>query len=271
MECLDEPEPESSHATPDLRILLLEDVELNITVATALLEKLGHSVTPARCGAEALELVKPGRFDLLLLDIQLPDMTGFEVADQLLERYGTEGLPPMVALTANLIRDKSEYLAHGMTDAIGKPLSVDNLKRVLSQLFATPESTQLAVPPPEESVEVLDMGFLIDYADMVGKEVLVGAVELFEQMMPQYLNELDARLEIQDREGVTSEAHKIKSAAGAIGLKRLHQLAKLAQSAELAEWEAKIGDWIAELHRHYPQDLAALKRWLGGDAEATGG
>ena len=271
VECLDEPEPESNHATPDLRILLLEDVELNITVATALLEKLGHSVTPARCGAEALELVKPGRFDLLLLDIQLPDMTGFEVADQLLERYGTEGLPPMVALTANLIRDKSEYLAHGMTDAIGKPLSVDNLKRVLSQLFATPESTQLAVPPPEESVEVLDMGFLIDYADMVGKEVLVGAVELFEQMMPQYLNELDARLEIQDREGVTSEAHKIKSAAGAIGLKRLHQLAKLAQSAELAEWEAKIGDWIAELHRHYPQDLAALKRWLGGDAEATGG
>ena len=198
-------------------------------------------------------------------------MTGFEVADQLLERYGTEGLPPMVALTANLIRDKSEYLAHGMTDAIGKPLSVDNLKRVLSQLFATPESTQLAVSPPEESVEVLDMGFLTDYADMVGKEVLVGAVELFEQMMPQYLNELDARLEIQDREGVTSEAHKIKSAAGAIGLKRLHQLAKLAQSAELAEWEAKIGDWIAELHRHYPQDLAALKRWLGGDAEATGG
>lgn len=75
------------------------------------------------------------------------------------------------------------------------------------------------------------MSFLTDYADMVGKEVLVGAVELFEQMMPQYLQELDARLE-RDREGVTSEAHKIKSAAGAIGLKRLHQLAKLAQSAE---------------------------------------
>ena len=70
---------------------------------------------------------------------------------------------------------------------------------------------------------------------------------------------------------MTSEAHKIKSAAGAIGLKRLHQLAKLAQSAELAEWEAKIGDWISELHRHYPQDLAALKRWLGGDTEANGG
>ena len=67
VECLDEPEPESSHATPDLRILLLEDVELNITVATALLEKLGHTVTPARCGAEALELVNRSRITALIV------------------------------------------------------------------------------------------------------------------------------------------------------------------------------------------------------------
>ena len=97
VECLDEPEPESSHATPDLRILLLEDVELNITVATALLEKLGHSVVPARCGEEALALMQPEAFDLVLLDIQLPDMTGVEVADQLLERHGREALPPQSA------------------------------------------------------------------------------------------------------------------------------------------------------------------------------
>nr|MBP9569177.1 response regulator [Aeromonadaceae bacterium] len=264
VECLDEPEPESNHVTPNLRILLLEDVELNITVATALLEKLGHTVTPARCGAEALELVKPGLFDLLLLDIQLPDMTGFEVADHLLERYGTHGLPPMVALTANLIRDKSEYLAHGMTDAIGKPLSVDNLKRVLSQLFAPVAAPATMKRSASTSLpEALDMSFLTDYADMVGKSVLIGAVELFEQMMPSYLSELDSRLETQDREGITSEAHKIKSATGAIGLSRLHQLAKLAQSAELPEWEAQIGEWISGLHHYYPQDLQTLKQWLG--------
>ena len=106
------------------------------------------------------------------------------------------------------------------------------------------------------------MSFLTDYADMVGKGVLIGAVELFEQMMPNYLNELDSRLEIQDREGITSEAHKIKSATGAIGLGRLHQLAKLAQSAELPEWEAQIGEWISGLRHYYPQDLQALKQWL---------
>jgi two-component system, OmpR family, aerobic respiration control sensor histidine kinase ArcB len=283
--CLDEPVAEAELPMPALRILLVEDVELNITVATALLEKLGHRVTPARCGAEALALMVPGHFDLVLLDIQLPDMTGFEVADQLVARDGIEALPPLVALTANLIRDKSAYLAHGMTDAIGKPLSVDNLKRVLQQLFMAPllaapviqpalQTSVLAapqtpvqvisrtVPSAESQALILDMQFLTDYADMVGKPVLMSAVELFEQMMPDYLAELERQLAAGDQAGIVSEAHKIKSAVGAIGLRRLHQLAKQAQSPDLPDWTHQVAHWIAELRGYYPVDLQQLKQWL---------
>lgn len=275
VESLAEPAPEIELTTPALRILLVEDVELNITVATALLEKLGHSVVPARCGEEALALMQPEAFDLVLLDIQLPDMTGFEVADQLLERHGREALPPLVALTANLIRDKSTYLAHGMRDVIGKPLSVDNLKRVLHQLFLAPAAHEADPTAPEAAPalpavaadapvleDILDLPFLTDYADMVGKPVLLGAVELFAQMMPDYLAELERQLEAHQQDGIVSEAHKIKSAVGAIGLRRLHQLAKQAQSPDLPEWSQQIQSWVAELRSVYPSDLQQLKAWL---------
>lgn len=76
-----------------LDILLVEDVELNVTVACALLNKLGHQVQVARDGTQALAMANPDDFDLILLDIQLPDMTGFDVAAQLLARYG-DSLPP---------------------------------------------------------------------------------------------------------------------------------------------------------------------------------
>jgi len=248
--CLESEAGEAPVVVPPLRILLVEDVELNITVARALLEKLGHRVEVAMTGAEALSLAQPGRFDLILLDIQLPDMSGFEIADRLRATQG-EALPPLVALTANLIRDKAEYERHGMLEVIGKPLAVENLAQCLERLFVVCPTPERQEDPGQD---VLDLPFLEEYADMVGKSVLCSAVELFERMMPNYMAVLTSNL--------VAEAHKIKSAAGAIGLKRLHQLAQQAQNPELPAWWENIEDWIEAIRYAWPEDLATLKRWL---------
>ena len=87
----------------DLNILLVEDIELNVMVAKALLEKLGQRVDVAMTGQEAIDKARENTYDLILLDIQLPDMTGFDVANVLHE----EDLvmqTPIVALTANVIK-----------------------------------------------------------------------------------------------------------------------------------------------------------------------
>ncbi|GEA05321.1 hypothetical protein KUL42_00820 [Alteromonas sp. KUL42] len=86
-----------------LNILLVEDIELNVMVAKALLEKLGQKVDVAMTGQEAIDKVRANQYDLILLDIQLPDMTGFDVASTIIE----EDLvmqTPIVALTANVIK-----------------------------------------------------------------------------------------------------------------------------------------------------------------------
>ena len=104
-----------------LNILLVEDIELNVMVAKALLEKLGQKVDVAMTGQEAIDKVRENQYDLILLDIQLPDMTGFDVASTIIE----EDLvmqTPIVALTANVIKKRDEYLENGMDDVIAKPI-----------------------------------------------------------------------------------------------------------------------------------------------------
>lgn len=95
---------------PALNVLLVEDIELNVIVARSVLEKLGNSVDVAMTGKAALEMFEPGEYDPVLLDIQLPDMTGLDISRQLKQRYAADELPPLVALTANVLKDKKSTL-----------------------------------------------------------------------------------------------------------------------------------------------------------------
>lgn len=118
---------------PALNVLLVEDIELNVIVARSVLEKLGNSVDVAMTGKAALEMFVPGEYDLVLLDIQLPDMTGLDISRQLKQRFAADELPPLVALTANVLKNKNEYLDAGMDDVLSKPLSVPALTAIIKK------------------------------------------------------------------------------------------------------------------------------------------
>lgn len=250
-----------------LHILLVEDIELNITVATNLLESLGHSVVVARSGREALELFPQAQYDMLLLDIQLPDMTGFDIANQL--RASGEALPPLVALTANVIKDKTEYFNNGMDDAISKPISVSAVTEVIERLARQcPVATEAAkvkkqTKPGNGMLDtLLDLDMLTSYVDIVGPEPVFQSIAMFEKLMPEYLHILDSNMTAKDQDGIASEAHKIKGAAGSIGLKHIQKVAQKAQSPELPAWWENIADWVDEIKEGYVKDLAVLKQWL---------
>ncbi|VEI44989.1 sensor histidine kinase [Actinobacillus equuli] len=109
-----------------------------MVVARAMLEKFGCDVDVAMTGDEAFELFEQNSYDLILLDIQLPDMTGFDIARQLRERYENEEvdyLPLLVALTANIMQTKEEYQQQGMDDVLRKPLSLEALSECLNHYF----------------------------------------------------------------------------------------------------------------------------------------
>ena len=161
---------------PALNVLLVEDIELNVIVARSVLEKLGNSVDVAMTGKAALEMFKPGEYDLVLLDIQLPDMTGLDISRELTKRYPREDLPPLVALTANVLKDKQEYLNAGMDDVLSKPLSVPALTAMIKKFWDTQDDEESTVTTEENSKSeaLLDIPMLEQYLELVGPKLRRG-------------------------------------------------------------------------------------------------
>ena len=250
------------------RDLLVEDIELNVIVARSVLEKLGNSVDVAMTGKAALEMFKPGEYDLVLLDIQLPDMTGLDISRELTKRYPREDLPPLVALTANVLKDKQEYLNAGMDDVLSKPLSVPALTAMIKKFWDTQDDEESTVTTEENSKSeaLLDIPMLEQYLELVGPKLITDGLAVFEKMMPGYVSVLESNLTAQDKKGIVEEGHKIKGAAGSVGLRHLQQLGQQIQSPDLPAWEDNVGEWIEEMKEEWRHDVEVLKAWV---AKAT--
>ena len=133
--------------TGRLRILLAEDNAVNRKVAVRLLEKQGHSVAVACDGREAVDALARERFDLALLDVQMPELDGFEVAAAV--RAGEEGTGrrlPLVAVTAHAMQgDRERCLDAGMDGYVSKPIQMDQLTQVMADVLAVGEAVPMVV------------------------------------------------------------------------------------------------------------------------------
>lgn len=256
-------EDEDSLPLPALNVLLVEDIELNVVVARSVLEKMGSSVDVAMTGHDALTMFMPDEYDLVLLDIQLPDMTGLEVSRELHKRYARYQLPPLIALTANVLKNKQEYLDAGMDDVLSKPLAVAALTEVIQRFWdhrGEPPAAGDAAPPVAQSI--LDIAMLEQYMDLVGPSLITQGLEMFEKMMPGYMTLLTTNVTARDQQGITEEGHKIKGAAGSIGLAHLQRLAQQIQSPDLPAWWDNVQEWVDELDHVWRNDVQALRDWV---------
>ncbi|BDH44427.1 aerobic respiration control sensor protein [Salmonella enterica subsp. enterica serovar Choleraesuis] len=251
---------------PALNVLLVEDIELNVVVARSVLEKMGSSVDVAMTGKQALEMFQPDEYDLVLLDIQLPDMTGLDISRELKKRYQRDELPPLIALTANVLKDKREYLDAGMDDVLSKPLAVPALTAVIKKFWdscALPEAPAQQDPVDEaKSQNLLDLPMLEQYVELVGPKLITDGADMFEKMMPGYLSVLESNLTARDQKGIVEEGHKIKGAAGSVGLRHLQSLAQQVQSPDLPAWWDNVGEWIEEIRTEWQHDVNELRAWV---------
>ncbi|MCP9834553.1 response regulator [Cyanobium sp. Aljojuca 7A6] len=144
------PAPASTSSTPDgeptaacfaashpLRILLAEDNAVNARVCELMLQRLGYGVSVARDGQEALLEQRRLDPDIILMDLRMPKLDGFNATRRIREQAGPEGRPWIVAVTANIREsDRAAALASGMNDFIGKPIRVESLQSALSRAYA---------------------------------------------------------------------------------------------------------------------------------------
>jgi CheY-like chemotaxis protein len=129
------------------RILLVEDTPINQTLETILLQRMGYEVSIANNGIEAIEAFSTREFDLILMDIHMPEMGGVEAAEiiRTLEKNQKLKPTPIIAVTANALKgDKERYLAAGMDGYVSKPIAVDALRHEIRSLLREEFPHQLA-------------------------------------------------------------------------------------------------------------------------------
>ncbi len=139
-------------STAQASILLAEDNPINQKVAMLMLRRLGYSVDVVQTGAEAVQAVAFKRYDLVLMDCQMPDMDGFEATRHIRASGGVSAAIPVIAMTANAFaKDREACLAAGMTDYLAKPVRERELAAKIKHWLGTRDSTDAAPMPSPQS------------------------------------------------------------------------------------------------------------------------
>lgn len=128
-----------------LKVLHVDDDPMNLRVVQEILGAFGHHAVMACSGSEALERLRTEAFDIMLLDIHMPGMTGLDVIERLRAAPGPERNLPVIALTADIYsRRPAEYVALGFNDFVSKPILVAGLMATIKRCVAPPAALQQA-------------------------------------------------------------------------------------------------------------------------------
>ncbi|HEX8848336.1 MAG TPA: PAS domain S-box protein [Gemmatimonadaceae bacterium] len=247
-----------------LRVLVAEDNVVNQRLAVSLLKRRGHRATIATNGREAVAAVARERFDLVLMDVQMPEMGGFEAtaAIRAAESGGSERLP-IVAMTAHAMSgDRERCLAAGMDGYVAKPINPDALFRAIDEAMAA--SDEDATPPatrePAASAEssVVDREAL--HRNVGGDAALLAElVELFAEECPRLIAELRAGASAGDMRRVEEAAHTLKGSAGSMAGTTLAAAALELELLARRGAAMAIADAIARVERERRRLIAELR------------
>lgn len=208
------------------KILVVDDIEMNQQLAKHMMQSWGFTVDVAANGKEAVEKVEKNSYDLVLMDIQMPEMDGMQATESIRKlKDATKASTPIVALTANLLNgDGDRYLQKGMNDYLPKPLDELKLFQLISKnLPDVQEQVSIIDPLRNESPESLPAEKLYDLAMIHGlsggdEAFIRQMVELFIETMPASTQELQATLDQQQWDAMGKLAHKLKSTTGSMGM-----------------------------------------------------
>jgi CheY-like chemotaxis protein len=238
-----------------LRILVAEDNAVNVKLALRLLERIGYTADVAENGFEVLEALQREPYDVVLMDVQMPELDGLDASRRICERWPPESRPHVIAMTANALpEDREACFAAGMNDYVAKPIRAAELAAALKRV--RPLRNRDA---GSGEVEIsLEAAALQNLRDLGGVEFLAEVVDVFLADAPALFTSLRSSLERQDTEELRRAAHTLKSNGSTLGA------AAFAELCRTVEQHARDGrlDGVSQLVDRIEQEYATLQEAL---------
>ncbi len=252
-------DPETARRHP-LRILLAEDNVVNQKVALRLLAQMGYRADVAANGLEAIEAVERQTYDVVLMDVQMPELDGFEASREINRRWPA-ARPRIVAMTANAMQgDRELCVAAGMDDYVAKPIRVEELVAALERSPAHRDAAPAPGPaePPAPAASAIDRAVFERLVATTGGPFVAELIDTFGEDARELLATLRRTLAATDRDAFRRAAHSLKSTAESLGATGLAALARELEAAARAGSLDGAAVRLDRLTEHYERAARAL-------------
>jgi CheY-like chemotaxis protein/HPt (histidine-containing phosphotransfer) domain-containing protein len=251
-------------ASSELQILLAEDNEVNQRLALLLLEKLGYRADVAGNGLQALAALRERRYDVVLMDVEMPELDGLAASRRIHEEW-REQRPWIIAMTANALQgDREQCLEAGMDDYLSKPIRTEELAAALARSAPAASDAErdfIDDKAPDDSVPGTGDGSVLDPSALAQLRETTGDPSLMRELIDAFLQNapgLVGELAGDDAEEVRRAAHTLKSNGRTFGATDLADLCqKLEEQARGGELDGA-GELVRQIEEKYERAAAAL-------------
>jgi len=256
-----------------LRILLADDNPTNQKLGLLVLKRLGYRADVAGNGLEVIEALERQDYDVVLMDIEMPELDGVEATQRVKAEFPREKWPRIVAVTANAMAgDRERFLAAGMDDYISKPIRVEALVDALTDASEGAATKQAAFP---DKGGPIDMAMLDELRDVVGdQEALAELTESFLTTAPGLVDQLQTSARSGDVAEFGRAAHTLKSSARDFGATALADTCAALEAGTKADAQIGSDEDVAKVVSQYAEAETALRglleAWRSSGASAPG-
>jgi len=263
------PHSDKKNKTYPIKILLAEDNVVNQMVATKMLANIGYKTDVASNGKETFDAINKIKYDLILMDILMPEMDGFEATRAIRKLDKSIKQPKIIAMTANAMTgDREKCLRAGMDDYLSKPIKAEELVAKLSQwgeIINLESANELEqIKKQELSVSILDEEKISLLADINTKEdavFLVELLEIFIRDLPKATANITDAYKRQDVQKLKFNAHRLKGSSLSLGIDHLAKICEQIEKAAISNsFSEETSDAIKNLSNDFEILIKELER-----------
>ncbi|MEM9904721.1 MAG: response regulator [Cyanobacteria bacterium P01_D01_bin.44] len=249
-----------------LKILVAEDNLVNQQLVQQWLQKMGYRPELVGNGYEVIEALARQSYDLVLMDVQMPEMDGLKATQQIHQQWSAIERPKIIAMTANALQgDRERCLEMGMDAYISKPIRIHELVTAIEQCGGQAQTSPMAESPSFQAHSEpgwIDRELLEATAQALGgltQTWLNPFTALYQQQSPTLLKQLVDAHQRQDFEGLTYAAHTLKSSSAALGMVQVSQWCQQLEQYGRVKQSAPVGKLLSQLENGLGQSLKALR------------